>query len=129
MSSQPILLPSAQRIPNQYAATELEFNLADEIVALQLEPAYASGRNSKTLVKHADFRIVLTALRGGTHIHEHRATGRISVQCVSGEIRMHLPDRTVDLAAGRLLALDRGVAHDVEALRDSAFLLTIAWPE
>jgi len=27
-----------------------------------------------------------------------------------------------------LLALDRGILHDVEALEDSAFLLTIAWP-
>ena len=29
---------------------------------------------------------------------------------------------------GDLLMLDREVAHDVEALTDSAFLLTIAWP-
>jgi hypothetical protein len=27
-----------------------------------------------------------------------------------------------------LLALDRGVAHDVHALEESALLLTIAWP-
>jgi len=27
-----------------------------------------------------------------------------------------------------LLALDRGIAHDVEAFEDSALLLTIAWP-
>jgi quercetin dioxygenase-like cupin family protein len=42
---------------------------------------------------------------------------------------MHVQDRTFDLPQGNLLALDRGVAHDVEALEDSAFLLTIAWPE
>src|SRR2546429_7357633 len=28
-----------------------------------------------------------------------------------------------------LLALDRALPHDVKALEDSAFLLTIAWPE
>jgi hypothetical protein len=36
--------------------------------------------------------------------------------------------RTFDLPTGRLLALDHGLPHDVEALEESAFLLTIAWP-
>jgi quercetin dioxygenase-like cupin family protein len=36
--------------------------------------------------------------------------------------------RTFDLPAGSLLALDQGIPHDVEALEESAFLLTIAWP-
>ena len=38
-------------------------------------------------------------------------------------------EETVDLPAGRLLALDRNIKHDVEAAVDSAFLLTIAWQE
>jgi hypothetical protein len=29
---------------------------------------------------------------------------------------------------GGLLALDRGLPHDVEAIEESALLLTIAWP-
>ncbi len=33
------------------------------------------------------------------------------------------------MPAGQLLVLDRSVPHDVDALEDSAFLLTIAWPE
>lgn len=33
------------------------------------------------------------------------------------------------LPAGHMLALERALPHDVEALEDSAFLLTIAWPE
>jgi hypothetical protein len=36
--------------------------------------------------------------------------------------------RTFSLRLGGLLALDRGVRHDVTALEESAFLLTIAWP-
>lgn len=47
-----------------------------------------------------------------------------------------LVDLTVGIAAinvrsrfaGPLLALDQGLLHDVEALEQSAFLLTIAWP-
>jgi hypothetical protein len=33
-----------------------------------------------------------------------------------------------DLRAGSLLVLDQGLPHDLEALEDSVFLLTIAWP-
>jgi hypothetical protein len=32
------------------------------------------------------------------------------------------------LSAGQLLVMDCGVLHDVEAVEESAFLLTIAWP-
>jgi hypothetical protein len=38
-------------------------------------------------------------------------------------------EKVIDLPAGHMLALERGLPHDVEALEDSAFLLTIAWPE
>ena len=33
------------------------------------------------------------------------------------------------LLPGGLLALDFGMPHDIEALEESALLLTIAWPE
>jgi hypothetical protein len=38
-------------------------------------------------------------------------------------------ENTIDLPAGHVLVLDRGIYHDVEALVDSSFLLTIAWPQ
>jgi quercetin dioxygenase-like cupin family protein len=44
-------------------------------------------------------------------------------------VTLHAAGRTFDLAAGRLLTLDEGVRHDVEAVDDSALLLTIAWPQ
>lgn len=36
--------------------------------------------------------------------------------------------RTLTLHDGGLLALDHDVPHDVTALHDSVFLLTVAWP-
>ena len=107
----------------------LSFDLNEEIKRLREEDAWQAGRNSKTLVKHPDFRVVLTVLKSGTRLQEHKAAGRISVQAVAGRIRMHVQDEVFDLPAGHLLVLERALPHDVEALEDSAFLLTIAWPE
>ena len=120
--------PGPQRVSDATAGQSLEFELAAEIEKLRREPAYETGRNAKTMVKYEDFRIVLTAIRSGARIQEHHSAGRISVQTVAGHIRMHALDREFDLPQGRLLVLDRGVRHDVEAVQDSAFLLTVAWP-
>lgn len=108
----------------------LQFDLVKELDQLHRDESWLhpTGRSSKTLVKHADLRIVLIAMKANTRMHEHKTAGRISVQSIHGHIRLHLPDRVVDLPAGRLLALDQCVPHDVEALSDSAFLLTLSWP-
>ena len=106
----------------------LEFDLNAQIEQLKREPAWQNGRNAKTLVKYPDFRIVLMLMKAQTRIEEHHADGRISVQTVAGHIRMHVAGRDFDLPVGHLLALDHEVRHDVEALEDSAFLLTIARP-
>jgi quercetin dioxygenase-like cupin family protein len=79
-------------------------------------------------VKHPDLRIVLIAMKANSRMHEHTATARISVQSLGGHLRLHLPERVVDLPAGHLLVLDQCVPHDVEATEDSAFLLTVSWP-
>src|SRR5579864_165276 len=108
----------------------LEFNLASELDELRRDESWLqpTGRSSRTLVKHPDLRIVLIAMKTNTRMHEHTAAGRISVHTLTGHIRLHLPDRIVDLPAGRLLALDQCVPHDVEAAEDSSFLLTLSWP-
>jgi quercetin dioxygenase-like cupin family protein len=79
------------------------------------------------LVKFDDIRVVLSVLRAAMRIPEHTTEERISVQVLEGRIRLNAAGRTFDLREGNLLALDQGSSHDVEALEDSAFLLTIAW--
>jgi quercetin dioxygenase-like cupin family protein len=108
----------------------LQFDLAGELEQLHRDESWLhpTGRCSKTLVKHPDLRIVLIAMKASTRMHEHTAAARISVHSINGHIRLHLPDRVVDLPAGHLLVLDQCVPHDVEATEDSAFLLTLSWP-
>jgi quercetin dioxygenase-like cupin family protein len=86
-------------------------------------------RNAKTLVKDGGIRVVLTTLRRGATLDEHRVTARALVQTVRGRLRLHLSDpeaTALDLPAGHLAVLRPGIAHRVEALEESAFLLTVA---
>jgi len=108
----------------------LQCNLLEEIQNLHKEEAWlkSTGPSSKTLVKHSDMRIVLLAMKKNMCMHEHKTSARISVHTLIGRIHLKLPDRTVDLPAGHLLALDQSLPHDVEAAEDSAFLLTLSWP-
>jgi quercetin dioxygenase-like cupin family protein len=107
-------------------------NIGKEIEKLKEAPSWQreSGRSSETLVKYNEFRIVLVRMKPGSYMSHHKAEGPISIQAIQGKIRVHLPeDRTEDLKPGDLLTLERCLEHDVEALDESAFLLTIAWPE
>ena len=118
------------RLP-QLADPVLQFNVGRELEQLHHAGAWdqATGRSAKTLAKYADFRIVLVSMKAGTRMNQHHADGRISVQCLLGKLWIHLPSQPkVELAAGDLLVLDCGIPHDVEAVDESAFLLTICWP-
>jgi len=118
----------ARRTPEPTAGAFLSFDLNAQIEELKGEPAWQNGRNAKTMVKYPDFRIVLMLMKAKTRIEEHHADGRISVQTIAGHIRMRVTGKDFDLPVGHLLALDHGVRHDVEALEESAVLLTIAQP-
>ena len=106
----------------------MEFDLPAEIHRLQAETTWSTGQNARTLIKYDDFRVVLTALQANARIPEHKADGRISVHVLSGHLQLRASGRTFSLRPGGLLAIDQGVPHGVEALEESAFLLTIAWP-
>jgi quercetin dioxygenase-like cupin family protein len=110
------------------AAPFLEFDLTRELEQLHGEPEWNTGQNARTLVKYDDFRVVLTALKAREGLPGHHTEGRISIQTVAGRVQVRAQGRTFDLPTGSLLALDQGIPHDVEALEESAFLLTIAWP-
>jgi quercetin dioxygenase-like cupin family protein len=114
--------------PQSMVGPYLEFDLARELAQLHREAGWQSGQNAKTLVKYDGLRIVLIALKAGSRIPGHHTDGQISIQTVVGHIQVRAQGRSFELRSGGLLALDKGLPHDVEALEESAFLLTIAWP-
>ena len=110
------------------ASPFLEFDLTLEADRLHGETTWNTGQNARTLIKYDDLRVVLMALKAGAKIPAHQANGRISVQLLSGDVRLNASERAFDLLPGSLLALDHRAPHDLEALEESAVLLTIAWP-
>ncbi|MBI5070591.1 MAG: hypothetical protein HZB56_20375 [Deltaproteobacteria bacterium] len=107
----------------------LSFHLGVEADRLRRErPWVEHGHNAITLAKHADLRLVLEVLRAGARIATREPQERMSMEVLAGRIRLHVGGRTMDLAQGHLLVLDRGTAHEIEAVEDSAFLLTVGQP-
>jgi quercetin dioxygenase-like cupin family protein len=121
-------IKSMQRLPH-LASSLLQVSLPEEVKQLRQQESWlrGTGRSSKTLVKYPDLRVVLISMKANTVMKEHKTEARITILTVAGHIRLHLADATIELPVGSLLALDGAVAHDVEALKQSVFLLTIAW--
>jgi hypothetical protein len=65
-------------------------------------------------VEEAEFRLVLTALKAGARVRQHRTKAWVSIEMIAGHLRIHVPGQVVD------------VPHELEALDESAFLLTLA---
>ncbi len=107
----------------------LQADLSAEIESLRLAESWKRkmGRSSKTLLNSPACGILLIAMKQNTETKEHRVDGRITIQTLVGRLRLKLSDRTVEVPAGHLLMLDRGIAHDVRAVEESVFLLTMCW--
>jgi quercetin dioxygenase-like cupin family protein len=122
--------PSPERAAQRLTGPALRFDLAAELEGLRGEPAWARfDRNAKTLAKDGGVRVVLTTLKRGATLDEHRVSAPVVVQTLQGHLRLHLaePDAgALDLPAGHLALLQPGIGHRVEALEESALLLTVA---
>lgn len=107
----------------------VDFDLPAIVRELQAEETYLrDGQAARTLLRASDLRIVVIALRAGKRISEHHANVTASVQTMTGRVCLHLDEgRARELAAGQLLVLGPGLAHDVIAEIDSAIVLTLGW--
>lgn len=106
-----------------------QFDLAREMADSEQKKPWAAGHFAKTLFKKSDFRMVLISMEKASILKEHHADGTISVQVLKGAIRFSVHGEAHDLPANSVLTLGASIKHEVEALEDSAFLLTISWPD
>jgi quercetin dioxygenase-like cupin family protein len=117
---------TAAREDREVSGPAVTFAIADEIKRLRQEPEWISGdRNSVTVVKTSNLSVVLTAIKKGAKLCGHQVEGPITLHVISGRIQFSVAGEPRAIGAGTVIALDNDVPHDIEALDDSEFMLTI----
>ena len=107
----------------------MHFSLVEEIAALRAEEEYRTrDRNSRTLAKETDFRVLLSVLRSGAALDEQDGHARASVQVLEGTARLGIDGDETELHAGELAVVDSGNAWLLQAQSECAVVLTLAWP-
>jgi quercetin dioxygenase-like cupin family protein len=108
------------------AAPLLHVRTAELLERLRQESTWrTSGRNAITLSKEPTLRLVLMLLGKGTTMTEHQAAGPLTLHVLSGSVSFRAGDRAETVGSGELIVLESAVAHAVEALEESACLLTL----
>ncbi|MGA9721891.1 MAG: hypothetical protein WBQ86_05525 [Candidatus Binatus sp.] len=97
-----------------------------EIARLKSEPAWASGdRHGSSLVKGDGINVALMMLKKGAKLQEHHTRAPITLNVIEGRINFIAKGKTQLATAGTMVALDRAIEHSVEALEESAIVLTV----
>jgi quercetin dioxygenase-like cupin family protein len=122
----------APRIPPTAEQRNLDgalwtFDIPTLLTQIKSEDAWQKGkRNATTLLEGHGLRVVLIAMHSGTLIKQHQTINPISLQVIEGRIKFNTHTNSVTLTKGQLLTLHPEIPHDLEALEESAFLLTLA---
>ncbi len=104
-------------------------NLEEQLVRLRADtPIRVHGRDSLTLIRDPGFDLILVALNATRQLPEHKAPGAISVLVLDGRITFSTNGEQLELGRHDLVTLPAKVLHSVQALEESAILITIAAP-
>ena len=118
------LRPEGERLMDAPLVT---IDIPEFIKKIKKEPSWKNNdRNAMTVYKTDEMRIVLIALHKDAELKRHVAEGIISVHVLDGKIQFETDDTSVELEEGQVLALHKGLYHQVKAIKESVFLLTIA---
>ena len=99
--------------------------LVDEHLATARD--HSSGRSAVTVHGGREHHLkqTLIALAGGRSLGEHESPGEATLHVLHGRVRLHAGDETWEGEPGDLVHIPPE-RHDVEAIEDSAVLLTVA---
>lgn len=85
--------------------------------------ASAVKHATRTILGESDLQIVVLAMEAGATLAEHHASSTATLHVLHGHLRCN--HRVVEIGAGQLLPFERGLAHDVEAIAETAFVLVL----
>ncbi len=86
----------------------------------------AGVRKREQIFAASGLKAILIRLTKGETMAEHAAPGSITVHCLMGRIDFYAGSELIPLERGSIVCLEERALHRLEALEDSAFLLTIA---
>ena len=109
------------------SAPLIEMDLNNFIAQIKQETTWVSSdRNSITIFKSEEIRIVLIGLHDHAELKTHTANGITSVQVLEGQINFTAEQQTITLGKGQMIVLQEKSPHSIIALKESFFLLTMA---
>ena len=116
----------AGREPRDLAASLEVVDIEEEAGRLRSEPQWADGdRNSKTLLKAAGLRVVVTTLRAGAVLDNDQPDEAVSVDVREGSIEVTAGGEARDVGPGHVATLGGGVPWRISATEDSVLVLSV----
>jgi len=107
----------------------LDHAIPGEIVDINPLGSELSGAINTTLLRSEHLQVFRVVLRRGERFDDHAVRGEITVQCLEGAVDFRIGRDTVRrLTQGKLIYLDGGQSHALEALEDSSVLVTTFHP-
>jgi quercetin dioxygenase-like cupin family protein len=119
-----------RRPSHDLSGVGLAFNLSDEFAALRQDLTRSSGnRSAKTLAKSGSLRLTLIVLEANATMEPESVAGGASLQVLDGHLRVQMDGQMHELRTGQVAVFGENLREPIQAIEQSAFIVTVAWPE
>jgi quercetin dioxygenase-like cupin family protein len=106
----------------QFAA----FDIPTIIENLKHEPNWKKGELcSVILLKSPALKVLLTIIHEDTEIITYQVSDSTTIQVLEGSLVLYVKDKSIELNEGEILTLDTKAKYSFEAIKETAFLLTL----
>jgi hypothetical protein len=115
-----------RRPAHQLSGEGLRFRLGEEIDQLRQDVKNSSGqRSAKTLTKAGSLRVTLVVMDANATMKPEGSRGGATLQVLDGRLQV----QSQEVGSGELVVMDDNLREPIRAMDQSAFLITVAWPE
>jgi len=104
----------------------VQIDLPKYIQEIKTEAAWQkTDRNAITIYKTEDLTMVLVALHEGAEMKPHATNGILILQLLDGKITFGANEQQTEMAPQQMVTLHENITHNVKAVKESVFLLTV----
>lgn len=113
--------------PRIIDAPSVQIDIPKYIQQIRNEETWSKyDRNSITVFKTDDLRIVVGGLHKDAEMIPHKAEGMMSIQVLEGMLEVKTDELDATLRPGQLVAIHKGSNYRVIASEESIYLLTMS---